>query len=441
MLFSNGLIRTKIYGFFVALFVLSAMSFSLVIFLERESEDNYFWVNHTHEVLEMSTSLLVGLVDAETGQRGYLLTSNLEYLQPHYSGINESRILIAQLKYKTRDNPNQQRRLEQIKELVDQKFAELQETIVLNQSGERERALSIVKSNLGKRLMGEMRVLVSAFNQEETELLEERRSRFVNLNDKTQLMFIFEFIAFTFILLVLYGIVSKLILSPLGKLNHSAKMFQKDGKFIPVYIKNSNEIGLFAEAFNTMGQKVNSLLEDLDKTAKEAVKERDIAIEQAISDPLTGLSNRRFMEVELEKLIFSCVRYKHELSVIIFDIDFFKRINDTYGHPVGDVVLQRIGSILKQETRGGDLAIRYGGEEFMLVLPHTSLAGAEAKAEAIRQQVADTRFPELNNEIITVSLGITQLIESDLSISQLIYRADSALYDAKNSGRNKWKSL
>lgn len=440
MRLSNLSIRSKVYGFFLVLFLLSAVSFSLIIFLEEESDENYYWVNHTHEVIEMTTTLLVRLVDAETGQRGYLLTSNLQYLEPHYSGVKESLALIERLKFKTRDNPNQTQRLVVIKDLVDQKFAELQETIVLNQNGQRAKSLAIVRSNLGKELMGQIRKEVTAFNQEETELLAERRKRFNGIRDQIQYMFILEFVVFALILVLLYGIVAKLVLSPLSELYRSAKTFQQEGQFIPVEITNKDEIGLFAKAFNTMGRKVVSLLADSEKAAKDAVKERDKALEQAILDPLTGLSNRRFMEVELEKLMHSSLRYKHELSVIMFDIDHFKRVNDNYGHPVGDIVLQRIGKIVKQQTRGGDLAIRYGGEEFILVLTHTAMSGAEIKAEAIREMVAATQIDELEGESVTVSLGVTQLRESDLSISQLIYRADNALYEAKNSGRNQWKS-
>jgi diguanylate cyclase (GGDEF)-like protein len=124
----------------------------------------------------------------------------------------------------------------------------------------------------------------------------------------------------------------------------------------------------------------------------------------------------------------------------MFDIDHFKQINDTFGHPVGDVVLQALGKLVKQETRGGDLSIRYGGEEFMLVLTHTNIDGAQIKAESLRREVEKTDFPELNGESVTVSLGITQLKTDDQSISQLIHRADDALYEAKHSGRNCWKT-
>lgn len=440
MRLSDISIRTKAYSFFIFLFVISTFNFALMIYLETQSQKDFYWVNHTHEVIDLSDVLLVNLVNAETGQRGYLLTAKSGYLDPHYSGIVNARKIIEKLKSKIDEAPEQQQRLARIEQLTIKKFEELQETIDLSRQGKQEEAMELVLSDLGKSLMQEIRIELAAFKEAEEALLQQRRSSFISVRNDVLNVFIAEVIVFSITLIILAFIISRTILTPLNTLYKAAKAFKTNGKFEPVAITNKDEIGLLAHALNTMGSNVVELLADLDKTAKQAVIERDIAIEQAISDPLTGLSNRRFMEVELEQLMQSSKRYGHKLSIIMFDIDHFKKVNDTFGHPVGDIVLQEIGAIVKQKLRGGDLAIRYGGEEFMMVLTHTSIEGAEIKAEALRQKLEETIFPQLNHTAVTISLGITQLKDSDQTITQMILRADEALYEAKNSGRNCWKS-
>lgn len=440
MRFSDISIRTKAYSFFVSLFVISSFNFALMIYLETQSQKDFYWVDHTHEVIEMSNVLLVNLVDAETGQRGYLLASKSNYLDPHYSGIVNARKLLKELQSKIDQDPLQQEQLTRIEQLVERKFDELQTTIDLHRQGKPKEALDLLLSDLGKSLMSDIRIELAAFKQAEEALLQQRRSSFISIQNYILNVFIVEMIVFSIALIILGLIVSRTILTPLNTLYKAAKAFKTHGKFEPVVMTNKDEIGLLANALNTMGSNVIKLLADLEKTAKQAVIERDIAIEQAISDPLTGLSNRRFMEVELEQLMLSSRRYGHNLSIIMFDIDHFKKVNDTFGHPVGDIVLQKIGDIVKQKQRGGDLAIRYGGEEFMMVLTHTTMEGAQIKAEALRQKLEETTFPQLNNKPVTISLGVAQLKDSDTSITQLIYRADEALYDAKHSGRNCWKA-
>lgn len=441
MFLSDISLRSKAYIFFASLFLVSSFNFGMMIYLESESKKDFKWVDHTHEVIELSVTLLVYLVDAETGQRGYLLTSKPDYLEPHYAGVAKSRKVLEQLKIKTSDNPEQQVRLSRIEGLVDKKFSELKHTIDLHKVGKEDEALTIVKSDIGKNFMDDIRLEIEAFNLEEERLLYKRHKVFSTLQDNIRIIFIVEFFLFIFVLLFLGWAVSRTVITPVRKLHKSAQAFHKEGEFASVDINSKDEIGLLASAFNAMGEKVISLLEELDKTAKQAAKERDIALEQAISDPLTGLSNRRFMEVQLDKLMVSSQRYKHDLSVIMFDIDHFKQVNDTYGHLVGDVVLQKIGQLIKSESRGGDLSIRYGGEEFMLVLTHTSIKGAEKKAETLKSHLSTMEIPELRGNYITISMGVTQLKTDDSSVSQLIHRADQALYTAKNGGRDSIKTL
>jgi len=160
--------------------------------------------------------------------------------------------------------------------------------------------------------------------------------------------------------------------------------------------------------------------------------------ELAYYDPLTGLPNRRFF-FEHASLIFEEVkRYEKPLSLLVIDIDHFKKINDTYGHDVGDVVLKAFADVLGGIVRKSDICARFGGEEFLVLLPNTDLEGARVLAERIRATVA--KKPVEHGSIVivfTVSIGISQYRKGMQNIDELIKEADIALYRAKEGGRNR----
>ncbi len=153
-------------------------------------------------------------------------------------------------------------------------------------------------------------------------------------------------------------------------------------------------------------------------------------------DPLTRVFNRRKILHELEKEYERSKRFKQPLSILMIDIDHFKRVNDTYGHLVGDLVLQKVAKVIKNSIRKIDLVGRYGGEEFLVILPGTPLQGAVRVAERIRKKIEEENFPIVGH--ITVSVGAAELREYD-DIESLIHRADEKLYEAKKSGRNRVK--
>jgi diguanylate cyclase (GGDEF)-like protein len=161
------------------------------------------------------------------------------------------------------------------------------------------------------------------------------------------------------------------------------------------------------------------------------------AIASALTDPLTGIGNRAAMQSAGRTQIELALRHGLPMSLLLIDIDHFKRINDTYGHAKGDVVLQLLARTIARTVRRSDQAFRYGGEEFVVLLGHTDLAGAEVMAERIRILVAGSR--ELHRELsegVTVSVGVGTLREQD-TLETLCERADRALYLAKRSGRNR----
>jgi two-component system cell cycle response regulator len=163
------------------------------------------------------------------------------------------------------------------------------------------------------------------------------------------------------------------------------------------------------------------------------------SIELAITDALTGLHNRRYMETHISGLVEETRSRGHPLAVLVLDIDHFKLINDTHGHDAGDEVLREFALRVRKSIRGIDLACRYGGEEFVAVMPETDLAAATAVAERLRGRIASEPFAVQQGarEIdVTISIGTAALGEND-DAAAVIKRADQALYRAKRTGRNR----
>jgi diguanylate cyclase (GGDEF)-like protein len=158
-------------------------------------------------------------------------------------------------------------------------------------------------------------------------------------------------------------------------------------------------------------------------------------VEQAITDPLTGAFNRRHMTFCLAQAVARRARTGEPATLLLIDVDFFKRVNDTWGHAEGDAVLTRLVKLIASRGRRLDVLFRTGGEEFVLLLPETSHDGAVTVAEAIREAVASaTLLP--SGEQLSISIGVSELAAAQ-SLSAWIEDADAALYRAKRSGRNR----
>jgi diguanylate cyclase (GGDEF)-like protein len=160
--------------------------------------------------------------------------------------------------------------------------------------------------------------------------------------------------------------------------------------------------------------------------------------QEAIHDSLTGVFNRRYMEESLRRDLSRLRRIQHPLSIIMLDIDHFKRFNDTFGHQVGDRVLQEIGSTLCNCVRAEDIVCRYGGEEFIVLLPGADTAIALERAKMIAEKIRMIRFTTTDSgfQSITVSMGISMFPKHGCEIDELLRAADASLYQAKNSGRD-----
>lgn len=176
----------------------------------------------------------------------------------------------------------------------------------------------------------------------------------------------------------------------------------------------------------------------MSKIGEKIAKERDNLRYLSEHDSLTGLYNRRKFEGELDRCINLSYRYKRDLSLLMFDIDYFKKINDGYGHIIGDGVLSELANFIKSFLRTPDVFARYGGEEFMVIMPETNINNAVNVAERLRENVEDHKFKNINS--LTISIGVSEFKENDGSES-FLERVDKALYMAKNKGRNRVEVL
>ena len=164
---------------------------------------------------------------------------------------------------------------------------------------------------------------------------------------------------------------------------------------------------------------------------------RETLRSQAIRDPLTGLFNRRYLEETMERELNRVKRQGTSLGVIMMDLDHFKQYNDTFGHSAGDELLSALGILLKSQIRGEDIACRYGGEEFLLILPGASMEIALERAESLRQAVKEMHQHHQGLKPTTLSLGVAVYPDHGDTGLQLIRSADAALYRAKKAGRDR----
>ncbi len=158
----------------------------------------------------------------------------------------------------------------------------------------------------------------------------------------------------------------------------------------------------------------------------------------SVTDALTGLYNRRHFEDNIEREFLRASRYKSDLSFAIIDIDFFKKINDTYGHACGDYILKEVAYMILQTFRKTDMVFRYGGEEFTVILTETSLEKALIPLERLRKTIDEYKFVYEGKQIhTTVSIGVCGLSEKVDTVHKLFANADKALYKSKENGRNQ----
>lgn len=200
-------------------------------------------------------------------------------------------------------------------------------------------------------------------------------------------------------------------------------MQQTQDQEIQVPISSKDELGELALAFNQMNSEISRAYKELKALT--------------IRDDLTGLFNRRYLNEQVSRLYEQATRYHQPLTVMIGDLDLFKKINDDFSHATGDDVLRNIGKLLTENTRKCDVVARYGGEEFIIIFPNSHLMQAAECCEKIRGKIENYTWSDIHpNLVITISMGLSADL-SALSIDNMIAQADNNLYIAKQQGRNR----
>jgi diguanylate cyclase (GGDEF)-like protein len=210
--------------------------------------------------------------------------------------------------------------------------------------------------------------------------------------------------------------------------------------FSQILQEANQELGKLNLSYEQLTVELKQAKEKAENFAQELKQANERLRDLAFKDGLTDLYNHRYFQDSIDHELSRALRYKKPFSLIMLDLDHFKKINDKYGHPMGDIVLKEVSKAIKNTLRDCDIAARYGGEEFAIVLPETELKGAAMVAERLRKVVESLKIAA-NDFCIrtTISVGVTSYLfaSGKKEKSEIISEADNALYTSKNTGRNK----
>ncbi len=262
-------------------------------------------------------------------------------------------------------------------------------------------------------------------------ILETSKDRaFVPLN-KFRRQVIFLALLISAVLLVPALLLARTIVLPLEELSKTSRKIRGGDAGLEVSFKASGELGELVDSFNSMSLSLKNSMEEL-----SAVNSQLMVL--TITDPLTGRHNRRYIVDRIDSELKLVKRTNRPLSIIMLDLDYFKKYNDKYGHIAGDEALRKLGDLFRESTRESDVVARYGGEEFLIMMPHTDKEGALKAAENLRAAVEEAVFtPGGKKTKITVSLGVAAAPSDGMAFDDLVEAADLAMYAAKKAGRNR----
>jgi len=225
------------------------------------------------------------------------------------------------------------------------------------------------------------------------------------------------------------------IVAPLGRLTRGATRIAGGDLEVSLPHYGHSEVGYLTGVFNEMVERLRSFRDENAAINRELRERADELRAQSMIDSLTGLYNRTQLSELLAKEQARSNRRKHSYSILMIDIDYFKRFNDTHGHQAGDELLKSVAGVFRSFVRSCDVAARYGGEEFLIMLTETGSSEALSCAEKIRAKVSELRARNAGS--ITVSIGVASFPENGADVEAVIHQADAALYRCKRGGRNR----
>ena len=342
------------------------------------------WTDHTYEVLIALSALETQVVDAETGQRGFLLTGDARYLEPYGRASGQLKRSLEDLRTLTADNPVQQRKLDHLVKLANERIAVLGRALDLYRQRGLETAIAAIKTNEGKILMDKIRAVLDDMDNEERRLLVMRRAE------------------------------------------------------EQVSRRNSNLVIILSAAATLVFLAIATLLIRDDLAVRAQL--RQTVERMALQDALTGLPNRAAFDDRLKAALASATRNQRKLAVLYFDLDGFKAINDRFGHSAGDQLLHKIAERAKASLRASDYLARLGGDEFVVLLDEIArdnTAGVAARKiiHAVSQPVV---FESGGEGRVSASVGISLFPVDGVRPERLVQLADEAMYRAKQAGKARF---
>ncbi|GEM79100.1 diguanylate cyclase domain-containing protein [Vibrio superstes] len=412
-------IKTRLKLLLGTLFFFSIANIVFVYFLESRSESKLQWVTHTNQVLQTSGDLLNAVSDAETGQRGYLLTGQSYYLEPYFRSRDEIKFIWEELKTLTSDNQEQQILLDELVEDIDNKLEELAFSIDLYNDQPAE-ALKLVRSNVGKKFMDNIRRHLLVFNSEEKRLLEQRKGDYREARAYITMMIVIETIVMLFLAFFTMITINRTLFTPLTKLLDATQKIEQGKQQDVVDYLPRDEIGYLMGRFYKMSESIHQRHADLHTKAH--------------TDELTSVNNRFNLYADVESAIQNSQIEGTVTAVCFIGMDGFKSINDELGHEFGDILLQTVASRLKRTVRTTDEVYRYGGDEFVVLLQ--SVRAEEEVSTIVNALVDKIRHPithkghQLN---VRFSTGVAISPKDSTDAMVLLDNADKAMYRAKQT--------
>ena len=419
-------IRLKLSLLLMFLFISSIGNIVFTFALEQYGEEKLKWVIHTHEVISSSNAFLSSMSDAETGQRGYLLTGNLTYLEPYHRATIDSPILLDTLLEKTIDNAEQQEHLNIIKVNMIKKFDELKKTIALKQNGELHKSLDIVDSGIGKDIMDIIRKELNTFIHHENILLEKRKGDFRESRARLTTLLIIEVIVFIFLAIITFFFVHGSLFAPLKLLISSTSKMERGEKQDVSALLPNDEMGYLLSRFYKMSNKV--------------IEKNESLSYQATHDELTGLRNRVDIHNEINNAIMYLENTNRKIGIMFIDLNKFKQLNDSLGHDAGDYILKETAERLMASVRSSDVVFRYGGDEFVIVVKRfDDLPQLENLANKILSNFKPSVLFRGNTIDISLSMGIAISPDDSINSDEILNYADIAMYEAKRDEETNYK--
>jgi len=415
---SKATIKVKLIVLLSLLLAVATGNAVFTFLLENYGEEKLGWVNHTHEVIIQTESYLSAMQDTETGQRGYLLTDDLSYLEPYYRGTERAESMIKELEIMVADNPTQVERIEAIKKPMQKKLDELSKTITLAQTGKKVEALDLVKQNTGKRHMDNIRLLIQEFINAEKVLLEKRSGEYREHKTRITTLIIVEILIFIFLSIFSISFLDRLLFTPLHTLLSNTRKMEEGKKLDAKDLTSKDEMGYLLYSFFKMNEKVHERTEVLDRKAHH--------------DELTGLLNRTNVLDEIDTAIIHAKKSATKAAILFLDLNKFKTINDTLGHDVGDIILQKSAKRLIDSTRSDDLVFRVGGDEFVILL--TAISKMEDVEYIVSKVLKTFESPMMIQGKpldVSTSIGISIAPDNSEDAEEVMKMADVAMYNSK----------